>query len=135
MRYFDSWMFLELFFEDEKYLSVADLFKQSQKEGILLSAIGLFEIKYRLVQKIGQFKAGEALVLIENIPFLHIVPVVSSVSLLAADLRLKYYEKYCQMSFADALHLATAIQTHCSALYTGDPDFEKVEEIKVFIIR
>ena len=41
----------------------------------------------------------------------------------------KYYDrKNRQFSYADAIHLATALITGCDRLFTGDPDFIGIDE-------
>ncbi len=134
MIYLDSWVFLELLSKGEKINSVVEIFKAASKEGFAFSTIGLFEIKYRLMQLKDHTEVHQAMALIESLPSLHVVPVFGVVSKLAADLRYKYYNKTRQLSIADTIHLATAIKSGCSTLYTGDPDFRDIAEIKTVII-
>jgi predicted nucleic acid-binding protein len=93
-------------------------------------------VKYRLSKKIGAEKTGDVVSLIEQIPQLFIVSINSEVAKYAADLRLKYYQpKVREMSYSDALNLATAIKTGCKTLYSGDPDFQNIKEIRTVIIK
>lgn len=63
------------------------------------------------------------------------MPVTEKVAVYAADLRHKYYDRNQNaISYADSIHLATAAMTDCDKLYTGDPDFEEIEEVETEVI-
>ena len=55
---------------------------------------------------------------------------------LAVELRLKYYDrKKRAFSYADAIHLATALIAGCDQFYTGDSDFAGIDEnLKINVI-
>lgn len=66
---------------------------------------------------------------------LHIVPLTIEIAKLSADLRLKYYKRLNkELSYADSINLATAILSKCNVLYSGDPDFANIEELKTIIV-
>ena len=54
----------------------------------------------------------------------------------AAALRHDYYERGVhELSYADAIHLATAtVHEECDVLYSGDPDFDDVDEIETVVL-
>lgn len=135
MNYIDSWLFIESVLDErgagEK---IAELFRRLEKEGMVTSSISLFELKYKLLKVAGEEKADLAIQILMGMQRLVIVPAVSAVALAAADLRKKYYTKERQMSFADAIHLATAKEVGCTTLYSGDPDFKDIEEIRTVIV-
>ncbi|HIG96696.1 TPA: PIN domain-containing protein [Candidatus Woesearchaeota archaeon] len=134
MNYIDSWILIELFLEGEKAEKVLHLLEKIRKERIVMSAIALFELKYHLTKKSGKERTEQILAVLEQIEEVAIAPILSQTCLLAAELRLKYYTKERQISVADALHLATAMQTGCKAFYSGDPDFQNIEEIETVIV-
>lgn len=134
MNYVDSWLFLEAALKGEKGDMIFTLFEQFVEEGMATSCATLTEVKYKLLREVGVQKAEEQIQILMSLPNLIIVPVISTVALAAADLRNKYYTKERQMSFADALHLATAKELGCTALYSGDQDFKNIEEIRTVIV-
>lgn len=54
----------------------------------------------------------------------------------AASLRYTYFQPgECELSYADAIQLATAVmEDECHTLYSGDPDFEDVDEIDTVVL-
>lgn len=64
------------------------------------------------------------------------MPVIDEVAEYGAEHRFKYYEPgERELSYADTIHLATAvIHDECRMLYSGDPDFEGVEEIETTVL-
>lgn len=134
MNYIDSWLFIEAVLEKAEKGKIAEFFELLEKEGMVTSCISLFETKYKLLKEIGEEETEQVLHYIMNMSNLVIVPVVSTIALNAAGLRKKYYSKERQMSFADALHLATAKELNCTTLYSGDPDFKNIDEIRTVIV-
>lgn len=67
---------------------------------------------------------------------IEILAVTDEIAEYAAALRDKYYQRDdCELSYADAIHLAMAVVvSECESLYSGDPDFENVEEIDTVIL-
>ncbi|MFB6180857.1 MAG: type II toxin-antitoxin system VapC family toxin [Candidatus Nanohalobium sp.] len=73
--------------------------------------------------------------LITSFEKLEMIPVAEEIAVYAADLRHKYCDRNRNpISYADTVHVATAAMTGCDTLYTGDPDFEAVEELETEII-
>ncbi len=133
--FLDSWVWIEFFIEGEKFEKCKEVLVKIKegRQNAIMSAFSIVEIKYRL-SAINEKLAHEQIHIIEAFPNLTIVPVVVPVAKLAADLRRKYYSKERQVSYGDMLHLATAILTGCTALYSGDPDFKDVDEVKTVIV-
>lgn len=136
MIFIDSWIWIEFFTDGEKFLqSKAILEKIVQgKDKALVSTFVLTEVKYRLSALNPQF-AHEQIHLIETFPHLTIIPVTSEIALMAADLRRKYYSAKKQVSYGDMIHLATAVICRCEKLFSGDPDFEGIEEIETVVVK
>lgn len=133
MIFIDSWAFLEFFSQSEKWLECNKIIQNQGKK--IISTIVLMEIKYRGIKKFGVRKAKEILHEIKTNESIAIIDVTKEIVELAADLRIKYYDKeHKPVSYADMINLATAVMTKCETFYSGDPDFKDIEEIKTMII-
>lgn len=129
----DSWIFLEYFVEGLKFKSCKQLVLS--KDTKVMSAAALMEIRYRGTKIAGRTKARRFLHDIKIDPSVTIVDVDSKIAERAAGLRLKYYNKdERELSYADCIHIATAINSKCDKFYSGDPDFKGIKEISVEII-
>ncbi|HIH23208.1 TPA: type II toxin-antitoxin system VapC family toxin [Candidatus Micrarchaeota archaeon] len=129
----DSHVFLDYFLKSEKEKIAKDRITAiaTGKTNGIISTIALLEVKYRMLKKLNHDKAEEAMFLIKNMPNMEIINVDHTVAETAADMRFKYYKKNeKEMSYADAIHIATAVVNRCSLIITGDSDFEKIDEIK-----
>lgn len=64
------------------------------------------------------------------------MPLINDIAAYAAKLRFTYYDPgERELSYADAIHLATAVvHDDCDMLYSGDPDFADVDEIATTIL-
>lgn len=135
MIFLDSWIFIEFFAEGGKKKEVESILSEVKKGSkAIISTLVLTEVKYRIGKKFSPEIGSEVVYFIENFPNIKIVPIVSGIAKLAADLRLKYYSKKRKLSFIDTINLATALVSKCEEFYSGDPDFEDIEEIKIKII-
>lgn len=133
MIYMDSWIFLEFFSQNEKWTECEAIIKNSEKK--VLSAIALMEIKYRGIKKFGAMDTKKILHKIKSSENISIIDVTKEIAELAADLRIKYYDKENKpVSYADMINLATAVMMKCDKFYSGDTDFEDIEEIKTVIL-
>ena len=135
MIFLDSWIWIEFFSEESKWKEAERIVARLKNEKGIISSTVLMEIRYRFLRKFGKEKADRVIHIIESFTTLEIVPVTSGVAKYAADLRDKYYVKgKRELSYGDAIHLATAILTGCETLYSGDSDFENIQEINTEII-
>ncbi len=135
MIFIDTWIWLEYLLKEEKWKTAEKIIENSKKHGILIDSIVLTEIKYSITREFSLEDADVAISGIEETENLMILPVNKEIAKYAAELRIKYRGKDKKaISLADAVHLATAALTNCSSLYTGDPDFKNIEEIKTVII-
>ena len=133
MIFLDSWVWLEYFSENENKEAIR-LVENVSINRVINPAV-LLEIKYRIAKKSGLEKANSIVFFIQNLGNVKIIPITDEIALLASDLRLKYYNKKTRdLSFIDTINLATAVLTGCEVLYTGDKDFEGIDEIKIKII-
>ncbi len=135
MIFIDSWVWIEFFSEGEKSKKAEKIIeKLEEKEGVISSTV-LMEVKYRIKKKFGRELSDRTIHAIEAFDNLTILPVNAKVAKYAADLRDKYYERNTrEQSYADAIHLATAVLSDCETLYSGDPDFEDIDEINTEIL-
>ncbi len=135
MIFLDSWIFIEFFSEGSRSKKAEHVVTLLENEKGIVSSTVLMEVRYRFLRKFGKEKADQVIHIIESFENLEIVPVTSGVAKYAADLRDKYYQKgEKELSYGDAIHLATAILTGCKRLYSGDPDFENISEMNTEII-
>ena len=135
MFFIDSWIWIEFFSEDDRYKEAEKVIEKLQeKEGVISTTV-LMEVKYRIKKKYDRELSDRVIHIMEAFDNLNILPVTSEVAKYAADLRDKYYKrKQKELSYADAIHLATAVLTDCEVLYSGDPDFEDIDEIETEIV-
>jgi len=134
MRYLDSWIWLEFFVDGDKADKAEEVFESSREDLSVISAMVLMEVGYR----VKNFEAERAERLVDSVRSFErqeTVPITESIALRAADLRRKYYSRTSnEFSYADAVHLSTALSTGCEVFYTGDSDFREVDEIEVEIV-
>lgn len=132
----DSWILIEFFFRGPKHERADRLLEGIQHgEAAVMSPLAIAETKYRIAKKLGMEKARHVIHEIVSFPNIKILPVSIETAILAADLRYKYYHgKTRPLSLADCIHLATALMSKCDVLYSGDPDFKGIEEIKTVVV-
>jgi predicted nucleic acid-binding protein len=105
-------------------------------EGGVISSTLLAELIFHLSRSRSQNLAVEAVAFVEEYPLLSIANTTPEIAMLAGHLRNKYYHRTkSDMSFLDAIHLATAIQCKADTFVTTDNDFSGIEEIPVDIYR
>lgn len=135
MIFIDSWIWLEYFQEDEHWKEAETVIRQIQKEHAVIAATVLTEVRYHIKRRVGEDPADRMTAAIDSFDNLEIAPITGDVAVYAVDLRDKYYQRGdCELSYADAIHLAVAVMTNCDTLYTGDPDFAAVDEIDTTIV-
>ena len=93
-------------------------------------------MSYRIRRVDDEATAEEAIRAIREYEHIDCLPLIEEIAEYAAELRFKYYEPgERELSYAGAIHLATAIvHDECDALYSGDPDFDGVDEIETKIL-
>lgn len=135
MIFLDSWIWLEFFQEDEQADKAEAVIKQIEEEQAVVAPTVLMEVRYQIKRRYGDDKADQVVTAITSFDNLEVVPVTAEVGLYAADIRDEYYNRNDRaISYADAIHIATAELTGCDKLYTGDPDFKEIDEIRTEII-
>lgn len=134
MIYLDSWVWLEYGIRQDHDEIARELIEEARRSGGVISTIGLTEVDYVLDRELDQEAADAITSAIEDLEGVHLVPVSVEVARLASTLRSKYYDRQArELSYADAIHLATASLLECSALHTGDSDFEAVDEVDAVV--
>lgn len=132
--YLDSWVWLEYGLGQEAEAMAAGIIDDARQSGGMISAIGLAEIDYVLGRELDRAAADEVTSGIEDLESVHVVPVTAEIARLASKLRSKYYDRQTrEVSYGDAIHLATASLLDCSELHTGDSDFEAVDEVDTIV--
>ena len=134
MRFLDSWVWLEFLFDGEAADDAEAVIQRANtpEVGGLVAPTVVAEVSYRLRVVDGAEPAEEAVRAIRDYEHVESLPLVDEVAHYAAELRHDYYESgERELSYADAIHLATAVvHDDCGVLYTGDPDLEGVDEIE-----
>ncbi len=135
MIFIDSWVWIEYFSEDERWKKAEDVLEELESDRGIISSLVLAEVRYRILRKFGTEKADRVIHTIESFDTLQVIPVTAEAAKYGADLRDKYYQRgEKELSYADAIHLAVATMTGCDKLYSGDPDFEGLEEVETEIL-
>src|SRR3989344_2091654 len=129
MIFLDSWVFIEYFSENNNRQAVELI--ENPGDTRVISSVVIAEVKYVIAKKFGISKASEVINVMYSLPNIRILPVTKEIAEFAAELRLKYYNRDRQISYIDTLNLATAIAVECNILYTGDPDFNVINEIAI----
>lgn len=129
----DSWIFLEFYMKGKKWLKCEEIIKSKDTKAI--STIVLLEIKYKLTKAFGKAETRKVLNKIKVNKSVLIINVDEKVAEKSANLRLKYYKNNVrELSYADCIHLATAILSKCKKFYSGDNDFKGIKEIPIEIV-
>lgn len=123
----DSFAILSYLQHERGAETVRDLFLQAKNENqfLLISAVNWAEVRCQVKRKIPDATWHEICNRLLVLP-IHIAPVDKTLAELAGEIKMSQ-----KMSLADCFVVALAKQKS-AAIYTGDPDFRKVEsEIKV----
>ena len=138
MRFLDAWVWLEFLFDGEAADDAEAAIQRADtpEVGGLVAPTVVAEVSYRLRVVDGAEPAEEAVRAIRDYEHVESLPLVDEVADYAVELRHDYYESgERELSYADAIHLATAVvHGDCVVLYTGDPDFEGVDEIETVVL-
>lgn len=136
MIFIDSWVWLELALEGNLRQKAMDVVQQMQDEGGVVATTVLMEVGYRLRRENGTKQANRVLAAIQRFDQLSVEPVTTAIALNAIEIRDTYYQRRSlELSYADAIHIATAVATGCDRLYSGDPDFKPVNEVQTVVVR
>jgi len=121
---FDSYALLKLFQKETGYEVIVRLLNDITKaqEAKYINIINLGEIIYTTKREFGDQKKIEVLASIEKLNFT-ILQATNSLVYQAAEYKAQY-----SISYADCFVLASAMK-HKAAIVTGDPEFEKVEDL------
>lgn len=138
MIFLDSWVWLEYIFSGDKEDEAESIIERanSPDEGGLIAPTILAEVSYRVRVVEDEETAEEAIRAIRDYEYIDSIPLIDEIAEYAAELRFKYYDPgEREVSYADAVHLATAIvYDDCDVLYSGDPDFEDLDEIETVVL-
>jgi predicted nucleic acid-binding protein len=133
--FLDSWVWLEYLFGGEKDDEAESLIERADtpEEGGIVTPTVIAEVSYRVRVVEDDETAEEAVRAIRDYEYIDSVPLIDEIAEYAAELRYEYYEPgERELSYADAIHLATAVvHDDCDALYSGDPDFAALDGIEI----
>lgn len=138
MIFLDSWVWLEFLFKGDQADEAEAVIERADTadEGGLIAPTVIAEVSYRIREQEDKATAEETIRAIRDYDHIESMPLIDDVAEYAAELRFKYYDPGArELSYADAIHLATAIlHDDCHTLYSGDPDFEGLEEIETAVL-
>ena len=138
MIFLDSWVWLEYIFSGDKENEARSLIEQAntpEKNGLIAPTV-LTEVSYRVRAVESEERADETVRAIRDFEYIESMPLVDDIAAYAADIRFRYYEPGDrELSYADAIHLATAVvHDGCDVLCSGDPDFADIDEIETVVL-
>lgn len=132
--YLDSWVWLEYALEGDLEPAARDAIDLARERGGALSTMGVAELDYVLTRETDRDTADELVSAIEDMDGFHVMSVSLEVARFASRIRSKYYERRtCELSYGDAIHIATASLLDCTELHTGDSDFDGVDEVDTVV--
>lgn len=138
MIFLDSWVWLEYLLGGEGGDAAERVIARAAAggEGGLIAPTVVTEVAYRVRVASDGPTAEEAVRAMDDLDGVECLPLIAAVAEYAAELRYKYYDREDRaFSYADAVHLATAtVHDDCTVLYSGDPDFEDVDEIETVVL-
>lgn len=116
----DSYAIIELLTGSEKGIRVKNLINEDNKT--YTTVLNLYEVKYRLIQKMGE---NQGLKLLNEIgPKLRILPITLEASLMASEVKLKHP----LLGAVDCVSYSMAL-TNKLVFVTGDEDFEGMQGV------
>jgi predicted nucleic acid-binding protein len=138
MIFLDSWVWLEYVFEGDKWRDAEAAIERANTAdaGGIVAATVVAEVSYRIRRARDAETASEAIEAIRAMDHVEVLPVTDEIAEFGAELRDRYYQRReLELSYADAIHVAMAASvTECEALYSGDPDFEAIDEIETGVL-
>lgn len=138
MIFLDSWVWLEFVFEGEKAADAEAVIEKanSPDEGGQIAPTVLAEVAYRVRRVEDGKTAREVVAAIQDYEHVESIPIVDEIGTYAAELRAEYYQPgERELSYADTIHVAVAsLHEECHTLYSGDPDFENLDEIETVVL-
>lgn len=138
MIFLDSWVWLEYIFSGEQAEEAEDVIQRANTAdtGGLIAPTVVAEVSYRVRRVEDKATAEEAVQAIHDFEYIESMPLVDEIAEYAAELRVEYYEPgERELSYADAIHLATAVvHDDCDVLYSGDSDFDGIDAIETVVL-
>ena len=138
MIFLDSWVWLEYLVSGatDEAAEVAIERANTADEGGLIAPTVRTDVSdcVRVVED--EATATETVRAMREYEYIDSALLIDEVAEEAAALRDTYSEPgERERSYADAIHLATAIRyDECDALYAGDPDFDGIDEIETVVL-
>mgnify|MGYP002760302709 FL=1 len=137
MIFLDSWIWLEYVFDGDDAAAAADAIQRANTDaGGLIAPTVIADVSYRVRRVEDDATAEETVRAIHDFDGIESMPLVDEIAEYAAELRAEYYDPgERELSYADAIHLATAVvHDDCDVLYSGDQDFEGIDAIETVVL-
>ena len=137
MIFLDSWIWLEYVFDGDDAAAAANAIQRANTDaGGLIAPTVIADVSYRVRRVEDDAIAEETVRAIHDFDGIESMPLVDEIAEYAAELRAEYYDPgERELSYADAIHLATAVvHDDCDVLYSGDQDFEGIDAIETVVL-
>ncbi|MFC6724697.1 type II toxin-antitoxin system VapC family toxin [Halobium palmae] len=135
----DSWIWLE-YALDGRYADEAREVVRLVEDGSIrghINPLVTAEVAYRIENELGGDARREILDVIDDLD-VESIPLADAKGhgKACATVRNQSYSQSggVTLSYADAMHVVSAVSAGCDVLYTGDPDFAPVEEVEVAFV-
>jgi len=135
--FLDSWIWLEYVFDGDDAAAAANAIQRANTDaGGLIAPTVIADVSYRVRCVEDDATAEETVRAIHDFDGIESMPLVDEIAEYAAELRAEYYDPgERELSYADAIHLATAVvHDDCDVLYSGDQDFEGIDAIETVVL-
>ena len=137
MIFLDSWIWLEYVFDGATVAGAADTSQGANTgAGGMIGPTVIADSSYRVRRVENDATAEETVRAIHDFDGIESMPLVDEIAEHVAELRAEYYDPgERELSYADAIHLATAVvHDDCDVLYSGDQDFEGIDAIETVVL-
>ena len=137
MIFLDSWIWLEYVFGGDDAAAAADAIQRANTDdGGLIAPTVIADVSYRVRRVEDDAIAEETVLAIHDFDGIESMPLFDEIDEHVAELRAEYYDPgERELSYADAIHLATAVvHDDCDVLYSGDQDFEGIDAIETVVL-
>lgn len=136
MQYLDSWVWLEYVLGGPADEAASNILDDAHNGSGVTSAISIAEVGYIVRRELGRETADYVTSSIDDAESIRVVPVSGEIAYEASGIRTKYYSRReRELSYADAIHVSTALHADCDVIHTGDSDFSGLDEIETKLHR
>ncbi len=128
----DSYVLMDILSDKEDRIAKGRKYiAEAKAKGGIISSAAFAEVFFHIARRSSVENASKAILFIKSIENIEIIDVNQDISILAGNLRAKYYNRMQKdLSYLNCIYLATAVMNNCKKFITGDKDFKGIEEIE-----